>query len=264
MSNPAFVELRQAKLGYPHHTVLESVDLTLSEGDFLGIVGPNGAGKTTLLRTLLGSLPILSGERRLPRGGAPRFGYVPQRQLLDTIYPYTVQEVVAMGRYPRKGLLKRFDSTDRDRLTWAIARAGIEELRDRPFRDLSGGQKQRTLIARALASEPEILVLDEPTAGMDLLSSKLLMDLVTNLHDEGHLTVVLVTHLLGEVANCAHSIALVEQGRCVVGDTERILTSETLTAMYGVPVAVGTVAGQRVIVPQGSRDESPLGDRPHD
>lgn len=258
----AYVELRQAKLGYPHHPVLEAVDLTLAEGDFLGIVGPNGAGKTTLLRSLLGSLPVLGGERRLPRGAAPRFGYVPQRQLLDTIYPYTVQEVVAMGRYPRKGLLRRFDSADRDRLAWAMARAGIEELRDRPFRDLSGGQKQRTLIARALASEPEILVLDEPTAGMDLLSSKRLMDLVTNLHEEGHLTVILVTHLLGEVANCAHSIALVEQGRCVVGTTEHILTSESLSAMYGMPVAVGTVAGQRVIVPQDAPKERPLGDRP--
>lgn len=253
MSEQPLVELRQARLGYPHHPVLDGVSLAVSEGDFLGIVGPNGAGKTTLLRTLLGTLPILAGERRLPRGAAPRFGYVPQRQLLDTIYPYTVEEVVAMGRYPRKGLLKRFDATDRERMAWAIARAGIEELRDRPFRDLSGGQKQRTLIARALASEPEILVLDEPTAGMDLLSSKLLLDLISNLHDVGHLTVVLVTHHLGEVANCAKSIALVERGQCVVGPTEDILTSESLTAMYGVPVTVGSVAGKRVIVPAESQ-----------
>jgi ABC-type Mn2+/Zn2+ transport system ATPase subunit len=244
-----FVEFVDSRLGYAHHTVLEGVNLTLDEGDFLGIVGPNGAGKTTMLRALLGILPVLAGERRYGKGRKPRFGYVPQREALDVIYPFTVREVVAMGRYHHKGLLRPFNKDDKARIEWSLARAGIESLKDRPYRDLSGGQKQRTLIARALASDPEILVLDEPTAGMDLLSAKLLMDLVSDLHDEGHLTVVLVTHLLGEVANCAQTIAMVDRGRVEVGSTESMLTSEALSTMYGVPVTVGHVAGQRVIVP---------------
>jgi ABC-type Mn2+/Zn2+ transport system ATPase subunit len=248
----ALVEFKKAELGYARHPILAGVDLTFKEGDFLGIVGPNGAGKTTLLRALLGVLPILAGERRYPANQAPRFGYVPQREALDPIYPFTVREVVTMGRFKRKGLLGRLDRSDRERVEWSLARAGIAGLENRLYRELSGGQKQRTLIARALATEPEVLVLDEPTAGMDLLSSKLLLDLIGNLHDEGHLSVILVTHLLGEVANCATDIAMVDQGRVAVGPKDMVLTSQNLTAMYGIPVVVSTVAGQRVIVAAGT------------
>ncbi|HEY9721249.1 MAG TPA: metal ABC transporter ATP-binding protein [Oscillatoriaceae cyanobacterium] len=251
-----YVEFKNARLGYGSRTILDGVNLQLDEGDFLGIVGPNGSGKTTLLRTLLGILPVLAGERRYGEGGRPRFGYVPQREALDTLYPFTVREVVTMGRYHLTGMLRPFNAEDRARIEWAMARAGVDGFQKRQYRDLSGGQKQRTLIARALALEPEVLILDEPTAGMDLLSSQLLMELVSNLHDEGHLTVVLVTHLLGEVANCAHSIAIVDRGRAVEGPTDKMLTSQTLTDMYGVPVEVGVVAGQRVIVPAPRTGES--------
>lgn len=260
MSNSVFVELREAQIGYEHRPILEGVNLKLTEGDFLGLVGPNGAGKTTLLKALLGNLPLLSGVRKVRAEVPPRFGYVPQREALDRVFPLKVREVVGMGRFPHRGLFQRFSSEDRERIDWSVSKAGIEPLAEKLYRDLSGGQKQRALIARALATEPEILVLDEPTAGMDLRSSKDLLDLIANLHDEGHLTVVLVTHLLGEVANCAHSIALVEKGRCQVGPTEHILTSESLSAMYEIPVAVGTVAGQRVIVvPDVAASDAPGG-----
>lgn len=248
MSRASYVELREAQIGYEHRPILAGVNLKLSEGDFLGLVGPNGAGKTTLLKALLGNLPLLNGERKVRAEALPRFGYVPQREALDAVFPLTVREVVAMGRYPHLGLLQRFRKEDQERIDWSLAKAGIRSLADKCYRELSGGQKQRALIARALATEPEILVLDEPTAGMDLRSSRELLDLIANLHDEGHLTVVLVTHLLGEVANCAQSIALVEKGRCLVGTTEEILTSEKLSAMYQLPVAVGVLVGQRVIV----------------
>lgn len=201
MSNSAFVELLEAQIGYEHRPILEGVNLKLTDGDFLGLVGPNGAGKTTLLKALLGNLPILSGERKVRVAAPPRFGYVPQREALDLVFPLTVREVVGMGRFPHRGLFQRFSSEDRERIDWSLSKAGIEPLAERLYRDLSGGQKQRALIARALATEPEILVLDEPTAGMDLRSSKDLLDLIANLHDEGHLTVmagagglVLLTH----------------------------------------------------------------------
>jgi iron complex transport system ATP-binding protein len=249
MTGAPFVQFIDAELGYPNRAILTDVNLSLAEGDFLGIVGPNGAGKTTLLRTLLGIIPPRSGKRLTPRHAVPRFGYVPQREALDAIFPFTVREVVSMGRFARVGVLGRFAKVDQDRIAWSLERAGIPNLADRPYRELSGGQRQRALIARALTSEPEILVLDEPTAGMDLRGAKLIMDLVADLHTEGHLTVVLVTHALGEVANAARTIAVVEHGRAAVGGVDEVLTSATLTRMYDMPVVVETVAGQRVIVP---------------
>lgn len=254
MSGAAFVQFAGAELGYAHRAILSGVTLALAEGDFLGIVGPNGAGKTTLLRTLLGIIPPRSGVRETPRHAAPRFGYVPQREALDAIFPFTVREVVSMGRFPRTGVLGRFGKADRDRVQWSLERAGIPKLADRAYRELSGGQRQRALIARALASEPEIVILDEPTAGMDLRGSTQILDLISDLHDEGHLTVVLVTHNLGEIANLATSIALVDHGRVDVGPAEQVLTNATLSRMYDMPIAVETVAGQRVILPHARPD----------
>ena len=261
MSAPApFVQFVGAEIGYPGRTVLAGVDVTLAEGDFLGIVGPNGAGKTTLLRTLLGILPVRGGTRLAPRPTPPRFGYVPQRAALDAIFPFTVREVVTMGRFARAGVLAPFGKADRDKVAWAMERAGIGQHAERAYRELSGGQRQRALIARALASEPEILVLDEPTAGMDLRGAAQLMELVTDLHREGHLTAVLVTHALAEVANCATSIAIVEHGKAVVGPVEQVLSGQALSQMYHMRVEVTTVAGQRVIVPVPATAEAVPGD----
>jgi ABC-type Mn2+/Zn2+ transport system ATPase subunit len=153
-------------IGYGHTALLSDINLTIDQGDWWGIVGPNGAGKTTLLKTLLGIIPALGG--RIERRAGLSFGYVPQRGVIDDIFPLPALDVVVMGRYPRIGPCRRVTRADRELALRYMERVGIAHLARKPFRSLSGGQKQRTLIARGLAPEPDVLVLDEPTDGMDI------------------------------------------------------------------------------------------------
>ncbi len=245
MSVP-LVEFRGVRLGYGRHTVLEDLDFLLQEGDYLGLVGPNGAGKTTLLRALLGNLPAQQG-RILYRGGRehPRFGYVPQREGVDEVFPLSVEDVVLMGRYPRLGLGRRPNRADREFTAGCLDRVGMADLRDRPLSDLSGGQKQRVLMARALAGEPEILVLDEPTTGMDLASEEDTLRLVDDLHRQG-MTVIMVTHLLYLVANHARTVGILHHG-LTVGPVEEVLDETRLSRLYGRPVRVTRVGRRRFV-----------------
>lgn len=244
---PPLIEFRGVRLGYGRRTVLQGLDLALEEGDYLGLVGPNGAGKTTLLRALVGTLRAQEGQI-LYRGGRDRlrFGYVPQREGVDEIFPLSVQDVVLMGRYPRIGLVRRPGRSDRDHADHCLERVGMADLRSRPFRDLSGGQKQRALMARALAGEPEVLLLDEPTTGMDLASEEDTMRLVDDVHRQG-MTIVLVTHLLDLVAHHAHAVGILHEG-LTVGRVEEILTDERLSALYGRRVRVHVVDGRRIVL----------------
>lgn len=243
------IEFRNAFLGYDRRTiVLRDVNLTVERGEFLGIVGPNGSGKTTLLRTLLGLIPPISGVVRIGDGSSIRYGYVPQRETVDTLFPIPVEEIVVMGRYGRLGPIRRPGKED-----WVIARrclehVGIADLAKRSYRDLSGGQKQRALIARALATEPDLLVLDEPTNGMDLASEHSLLELVGQLHEESGLTVILVSHLLANVANCSPRIAIIAHGGLEVGTREEMLSSQRLSRLYDMDVSVHNLGGRYAIV----------------
>jgi ABC-type Mn2+/Zn2+ transport system ATPase subunit len=231
--------------------IVRDVSFTVDEGDFFGMVGPNGAGKTTILRAILGILPPRAGTiaRHRPGGGSLRFGYVPQRESIDLILPYSVREVVNMGRFRRIGPFRGLRSEDRSIVDRSLAHAGILELQDRLFKDLSGGQKQRTLIARALAAEPDVLILDEPTNGMDLPSRLAILELASALRREDHLTIIMVTHLLDDVANHAGTIALVEREFMVVGKREEVLTSERLSSLYHLSVRVVHEGGTTSIIP---------------
>lgn len=243
----ALIEFKQARLGYSRsEPVLDGIDLTVERGEFLGIVGPNGSGKTTLLRALLGLLRPLAGEVRIDRG--VRYGYVPQRETVDTLFPIPVEEIVVMGRYGRIGPIRRPGRADRDVARRCLEHVGIAELARRNFRDLSGGQKQRALIARALATEPDLLVLDEPTNGMDLASEHGLLELVRKLHLEERLTVILVSHLLDNVADSAQRIAVLAGGRIEQGPRNEILTSERLSQLYGMDVRVHDLGGRFAII----------------
>jgi ABC-type Mn2+/Zn2+ transport system ATPase subunit len=246
----ALIALDRVALGYGRHTVLRDVGLTIAAGDFVGIVGPNGAGKTTLLRALLGALRPLSGTIRM-REGSIVFGYVPQRQAVDETFPLTVAEMILMGRFARIGLWRRPGAADHRRVRESAEHVGITGLLDRRYRTLSGGQKQRTLIARALAAEPTVLVLDEPTNGMDLPAEHAIMELVRRLHDEDRLTVVMVSHLLNVVASYVARLAIVGDGRVDVGPVATMLTGERLTALYGTPVGVHRVGGATVVLAEG-------------
>jgi ABC-type Mn2+/Zn2+ transport system ATPase subunit len=247
------IEFKNATLGYGRKVVLSGISFKVVPGEYLGIVGPNGAGKTTIVRTVLGALPPISGEVyvRSAFTGPLRFGYVPQRDTIDTVLPYRVQEVVMMGRYRQMGLLKRPGPGDREVVRQSLAHAAVEGLADHPFRDLSGGQKQRVLIARALAMQPEVLILDEPTNGMDLPSRISILELIDELQRDGQLTVIMISHLLDDVANHVKRIALVEPNFFQIGHVDEVLTAKNLSALYQMPVEVHGLHGSKIILPGG-------------
>jgi ABC-type Mn2+/Zn2+ transport system ATPase subunit len=248
------IEFKDVSLGYGRRAVIEHVDLSIRSGDFLGIVGPNGSGKTTILRALLGILRPLTGTITItdPPGRRLRLGYVPQRDQIDQIMPFTVDDVVMMGRYARLGLWRRPGKADREAVQRSLRHVGVDDLADRSYRDLSGGQRQRVLIARALVAEPDILVLDEPTNGMDLTSRTSILELVSELHQTDGMTVLMVTHLLSDVASYVSRIAIVEEGQFQVGSTEEVLSEENLSQLYKIPVRV-LRSGRNTIVLAGGK-----------
>ena len=247
------ITFTNATLGYGRTAVLRGVSFAISRGEYFGLVGPNGTGKTTILRAILGSLRPMSGTVAIGglHGTPLRFGYVPQRETVESILPHTVEEIVTMGRYRQIGLFRRPGTVDRGIVSESLEHVGIASLRHQVFRDLSGGQKQRALIARALASRPEVLLLDEPTNGMDLSSRLSILQLIDRLHSEDHLTIIMVSHLLDDVANHARRIAIVERDFFQVGAVDVVLTGENLSSLYRMPVRVERRGGQTIILAGG-------------
>jgi ABC-type Mn2+/Zn2+ transport system ATPase subunit len=241
-----FVRFDDVALGYGRTAVLEGLSFAVRRGDFLGIVGPNGAGKTTILRAILGLLRPLAGRIEQPR--RPVIGYVPQREHIDTIIPVTAMEVALMGRAPRMGAVQRVGPADRAAALRALDRVGVVSLGPDLFRDLSGGQQQRVLLARALASEPDLLVLDEPTNNMDLASQEAIVSLLEELNRSSGLTVLLVTHMLPVVLDSATTMLLLEQGRVLFGAADEVLREDLLGELFGVAVRLADVAGRRTLV----------------
>ncbi len=192
---------------YGAEPAVDHVSFAIGPGEFAALVGPNGSGKSTLLRLLLGLLRPDGGTvrclgadpRRLPDRG--RVGYVPQRHTLAPDLPATVEEVVATGRLARRGWWRRGTAIDRAAVDHALESVALDHLRRRPVRELSGGQQQRVLIAKAFASEPELLVLDEPIAGVDVESQQLFRDSLVHLVRDHAAAVLLVSHELGAVAD---------------------------------------------------------------
>jgi manganese/zinc/iron transport system ATP- binding protein len=174
--------------------------------------------------------------------------YVPQRDRIDAILPITALEVALMGRVARAGPLQRVHQADRDAARRALAMLGAESLSHQLFRDLSGGQQQRVLLARALAVDADLLVLDEPTAGMDAASEAAVLELLRTLNRIKGVTVLIVTHLLPIVLNLATSIMLLGTRTLLHGTVDEVLREERLSELYGVPVYLGIVAGQRTLV----------------
>lgn len=233
-------------LGYEQVPVLQHLSFHICRGELLGIVGPNGSGKTTILRAILGLLRPRGGV--IERVGSPVIGYVPQRERIDTIMPVTAMEVALMGRAARVGPLSRVGPSHCRAANNALKLVDVAGLAGRLFRDLSGGQQQRVLIARALAAEPDLLVLDEPTNGMDLASEHAIVQLLIRLNRTSGLTVLLVTHDLPIVLNAASTILLIDRGRTLYGDVDAILHEDKLSDLYGLPVHLAEVAGQRTLI----------------
>jgi ABC-type Mn2+/Zn2+ transport system ATPase subunit len=230
------LRLQDVSLGYDNRPVLEHVDLELEGGDFVALLGPNGAGKTTLLRGMVGLLPVLAGtlEYGFDRAVNP-LGYVPQREALDPTFPLTVHEVVLMGTYARLGPLRRAGRRQRRLATDCHAQVGLAAISEQRFASLSGGQKQRVLIARALAADPSLLLLDEPTAGIDAPATIAIMEILRRLNRDHGLTVVLVTHQVRMLGGLANAVLWVQDGQVTRGRPEELLTLERLAGVLGAP-----------------------------
>ena len=212
---------------------------------------PNGAGKTTLLKAILGLLKPIKGEVCFLNNGRGRkksIGYVPQHASVDEIFPITTLDMVLMGRYAKMGIFKRPKSKDYEIAEKMLKNVGMENFAKRNYRELSGGQKQRTLIARAMASEPDILILDEPVEGMDVQGEISIMELIKGLHAEYSLTVILVCHDLNIVANYVKTLSIIHNNTLKLGPVDSMLNEETVAKVYGTQVKIVNIAGQKAII----------------
>jgi len=240
------IRFEGVSLGYGGHLVLQGLTFEVQQGEFLGVIGPNGAGKTTLLRGILELIRPKAGH--ISRTGTLHYGYVMQRQFLDTQFPFTVEDVVCMGRFGRKRAWSRLEQGDREEVGEALGITGLADLKDRLYRELSGGQKQRTLIARALASRPEVLVLDEPTNDMDVKGENQIMGLVKEIQQKTGVTIVLVSHLLHVVLNYAERLMFLADGKALLYSIDELVSGDLLTKIYGFPIRVGVSEGKRYLI----------------
>lgn len=244
---------------------LVDVDLTISRGDFVGIVGPSGSGKTTLLRVILGTMPASSGtsEGQVNRAPGVRLGYVPQVETVDWNFPVTVAEVVLMAR-PRSGqrLVPWATRAEKVEVASVLDRLGLGGLAGRHIRELSGGQQQRVFIARALLRQPQLLVMDEPTAGVDVATRHEMLHLMADLH-RGGLSILLTTHDLNGLAAHLPHIVCLRQGIVGDGHPSDVLTPQVLEQTYGAPMEVLVHGGMPVVVdrlPQSGADKPQHGE----
>lgn len=230
---PAAIELHDVWLAFGHQPVLEAVDLSLPRGEFMALIGPNGGGKTTLLRVILGLLRPDRGEVRIlgtaPARARGRVGYVPQYARFDLTFPIRVLDVVRMG-VPQR--VAAHGNGQRDAALAALARLETDDLADKLVGELSGGQLQRVLIARAIAMEPEVLILDEPTASLDVRSAEAFYDMLKTLAAE--MTLVLSTHDVTGVSSRVDSVACINR-RLYYHPTSEV-EADTLARVYGCPV----------------------------
>ena len=222
-------------VGYGKHPVVEGVMLDMHPGELLVLIGTNGSGKSTLLKTLAGLINPVHGDLHVlgqHAGQLPtRVAYLPQHPVSSHTLPLQVRDVVTMGRFAHLGLFKRTSSSDRDIVSSAMQRTGIDAQANKPIRDLSGGQQQRTHLAQVLAREAEILLLDEPTAGLDINGRKLVAELIAAERARG-VTVVMATHELAD-AEHATSVLLLAQRVVSMGPPQEALRDEYLRECFG-------------------------------
>jgi ABC-type Mn2+/Zn2+ transport system ATPase subunit len=231
---PPLLRLTQACFGYRGKPVVRDVDLEIQPGQFLGIVGPNGGGKSTLFKGCLGLIAPLAGRvERFTR----RLGYVPQREHLDSIYPLRVDEVVHMGAYGRLRGWRGLSTEDRRLAQECLERVGLAPRTREQFSALSGGQRQRVLIARALMARPELLLLDEPTSGVDRGAQQQILELLLDLNRRERIAVLLVSHQLQMVREAVGEVLWVGGGRVQRGDASTLLDPAHLDRQYGSETA---------------------------
>lgn len=246
MSSHSIICFDHVTLGFPGVIALENISLDIAEGEFVGVIGPNGSGKTTLCRAVLGLMSPLRGTLRvfdcacdeLRCHHRARIGYLPQKGMIERHFPVTVLETVMMGRYGALGLFKRPIQRDRDIALEALSHVGMEGHRNTALGQLSGGQQQRVFIARALAQQPQILLLDEPTTGLDITTQHSVVELIQQLHKELGLTILLITHDINMIRSRVDRLVLLKTKLFAFGVPHEVLKPEILSQVYGKDLVI--------------------------
>jgi len=243
--SPSLFEVNNLNFERQGNLVLNGASFQILPGEYCAIIGPNGGGKTTLVRLLLGLEKPTSGEIKL--FGIPqkrfrdwnRIGYVPQRSaLVDSTFPATVREVVGMGRYALRGVFGFESAEDKSSISEAMELMGVSDLSDRLIGNLSGGQRQRVMIARALASDPDVLIVDEPNTGVDAQSQHRFYELLRTLNKTKKMSILFITHDIGVIAEDISRVLFVNQTLLVSQNPSEMIRCDEMSRLYGTPAHV--------------------------
>lgn len=234
------ITLSHVSFSYGSDPILKDISLSVHKGDYLGVIGPNGSGKSTLVKLIMGLIAPSEGDITLFGEPAASFqekwrvGYVSQKAaLFDATMPLTVAEVVAMGRYARRGLFHRLHQEDKEKTGWAMEQVEMKRYQNRRISDLSGGQQQRVFIARALAGEPEVIILDEPTVGVDVKAQEQFYTLLQRLNRDLGLTLLMVSHELDVIAHEATELACINKTLVYHGNPKDFMAGNYFEKLYG-------------------------------
>jgi len=221
--------------------ILSDISFEINSAEYIAVIGPNGGGKTTLIRILLGLDKPTSGNVMIFGKSIKKFkewykiGYVPQRAtLVDANFPGTVEDIVNMGRTSQRKLFSSMSEIDKESVIDAMHKMDVYELKDKMVGTLSGGQRQRVMIARALASKPEILILDEPNTGVDMLSQKRFYALLRQLNIEEKITIVFITHDIGVIADDIARLFTINEKAIICNDPKKVMSCDDMSKLYGI------------------------------
>lgn len=234
-------DVKNLNFSVREHDILSNISFEIFSGEYIAIIGPNGGGKTTLMRMLLNLEKPTSGNIKIFGKKIKNFkewhkiGFVPQRaSLVDENFPATVEDIVKMGRVAKHGVFSSFSKEDTSMTEDAMIKMDILDLREKMIGTLSGGQRQRVMIARALASSPEILILDEPNTGVDVVSQQRFYKLLRKLNKEESITILFITHDIGVISDDIGRLFTINQKATICNNTQDALSCEYMTALYGI------------------------------
>ncbi len=230
------ISVKNLTVSYQKKPAIKSINLKITEGSIVGIIGPNGAGKSTLIKAILGLLPYDTGEVKIfgknLDESRKKISYIPQREQFDWDFPINVEDVVMMGRYSHLGMFSFPGKKDKEIVQEKIQKVGMQDFRTRQIRNLSGGQQQRIFLARALAQESDIYLMDEPFVGVDAKTERTIFELMNELKQQNK-TILVVHHDLGKVTEYFDKLILINQTLVAYGDTDLVFNKELISKTYG-------------------------------